>query len=152
MNEFTEEEAEIFWKYKEWFGEVEKTAMNKSYKMVLLLAMLERGPLSWEQPVQAREIVRFFYDYLTAESYRLRAEARDRQTKQLLSQYDEERIARLIREMPMDKWSGSSKGLVAVEREHFSIKLELLPHEREKVFEWTRQICEFRLHHYFERR
>jgi len=102
--------------------------------------------------VQAREIVRFFYDYLTAESYRLRAEARDRQTKQLLSQYDEERTARLIREMPMDKWSGSSKGLVAVEREHFSIKLELLPHEREKVFEWTRQICEFRLHHYFERR
>jgi superfamily II DNA or RNA helicase/HKD family nuclease len=151
-NELTDEEAHIYLKYKDWFVDVEKTSMNKSYKMVLLLAMLQRGPLAWERPVQAREIARFFYDYLTGETYRRLVEARDKQTKQLLSKYDEGRTARLIREMPMEKWSRSSKGFARIESDSFFINIHPLPEEKELVYEWTKQICEFRLHYYFERK
>lgn len=38
---------------RDWLLEAESTGMNKSYKMVLLLAMLERGPERWEQPISS---------------------------------------------------------------------------------------------------
>jgi superfamily II DNA or RNA helicase/HKD family nuclease len=152
FNELTEEEENIFERHKEWLYEVEKTVMNKSYKMVLLLAMLQRGPLKWEKPITPQEVAPFFHQYLTTEKYRYQTEARDKQTKQLLAQYEEEKIARLLLDMPMKKWSGSSKEFAFMEQDKFFFTLELMPHEKETIFEWTRQICEFRLHHYFERR
>jgi len=45
--ELSEEELQVWETYKDWFIEVEKTGMNKSYKMVVLLYMLSRGPESW---------------------------------------------------------------------------------------------------------
>ncbi|MFT9846763.1 DEAD/DEAH box helicase family protein [Aneurinibacillus sp. REN35] len=152
-HELTDEEAQLFLKYKEWFVEVEKTVMNKSYKMVLLLAMLQRGAQEWERPIQLKEAARFFYDYLTAEPYRYRIETRDGKegsSQKVLGDYHEKEIIKLLKNQPVAKWSGSSKGFACTEDDAFFIRLELLPAEREQVFEWTKEICEFRLHYYFE--
>src|SRR5690606_26665841 len=48
--ELNERESEVYSRYKDWLIEVERTGMTKSYKMVVLLAMLERGFNNWYQP------------------------------------------------------------------------------------------------------
>ena len=40
---FPKREQEVFRRYEPWIVEVEKTAMSKSYKMVVLKVMLDRG-------------------------------------------------------------------------------------------------------------
>lgn len=46
--------------YQGWLEEVEGTPMSKSYKMVVLLAMLDRGPYEWHQPMTPEEAEGFF--------------------------------------------------------------------------------------------
>jgi len=54
--------------------------------------------------------------------------------------------------MPMSKWAGSSKGLIEFKGDKFSINLDVQPEDMEIVHQWTKQICEYRLHAYFERK
>jgi hypothetical protein len=61
-------------------------------------------------------------------------------------------VAALIERMPMSKWGGSSKGLVAFEDGEFELKFDVLPEDMELLHGWTREICEYRLHVHFERR
>ena len=50
-NELSEREQEVFRRYETWIVEVEKTVMTKSYKMVVLKVMLDRGVDMWFQPI-----------------------------------------------------------------------------------------------------
>ncbi|WP_315695640.1 hypothetical protein [Domibacillus sp. DTU_2020_1001157_1_SI_ALB_TIR_016] len=59
-------------------------------------------------------------------------------------------MADLIASMPMSKWSGSSKGLITFENNVFHIHIEAAGNSL--VYEWTKEICAFRLHGYFERK
>ncbi|ANB56347.1 HKD nuclease fused to DNA/RNA helicase of superfamily II domain protein [Anoxybacillus sp. B7M1] len=36
---------ELFWQYEPCLAKIERTTMTKSYKMVVLQAMLDRGPV-----------------------------------------------------------------------------------------------------------
>lgn len=82
-DELTEEETEVFPKYANWFYEVESTGMSKSYKMILLLAMLQRGPDEWMKPITAKEAAPFFHQYLTEKEYPKRPNFSDKTTKAL---------------------------------------------------------------------
>ncbi|WP_332696997.1 hypothetical protein [Halalkalibacter lacteus] len=66
--------------------------------------------------------------------------------------YDEGKVARLIAQMPMTKWANSSKGFVSFDGEQFGLTFEIEDSSCEKVFEWTKEVCEYRLHRYFERK
>ncbi|MFE5426371.1 hypothetical protein [Peribacillus simplex] len=68
--ELSENESEIFHRYEQWLVEVEKTGMAKTYKMVVLLAMLERGDVSWFKSITSEEAAPFFHSYLTETKYR----------------------------------------------------------------------------------
>ncbi len=68
--ELSDEEIEAYEANRELIEQVEKTIMNRSYKMVVLLAMLERGEERWMEPITAEEVAPFFYEYLHAEKYR----------------------------------------------------------------------------------
>jgi hypothetical protein len=127
--------------------------MAKSYKMVLLLAMLERGASSWWRPVTAREAAGFFHGYYMGKEYRKRIDFSDAGTRRLWA-YDEARVARKIEDMPMEKWSGSAKGLVRFEDGRFWMELAEpgSASETELLYAWTREIALYRLHGYFERR
>lgn len=72
-------------------------------------------------------------------------------SSKLLPTYYVRQIYGLAR-MPMTKWSGSSKGLITFEDGVFELHLEIESHHREILFQWTRDICLYRLHCYFERR
>jgi len=146
--ELSEHERNVVETYKNWFIEVEWTVMNKSYKMIVLLYMLNKGPANWLVPVTPEEVAPFFFQYLTEKDYRRNI---DFSGKAAMNMRDGnlDKVAKLIRDMPMTKWSGSSNGLVTLKDNVFSIKLNVTEEDAFILYEWTKGICEYRLHHHF---
>lgn len=138
-------------KIEPWLREVESTVMTKSYKMVLLLVMLERGPAEWMKPITPQEAAPLFHRYLIEKEYRKKIDFSDGETLRL-REYDEDKVAKLIQRMPMTKWSGSSKGLVKLHNGLFSVELMVEKERADLLYEWTKDICLYRLQGYFERR
>ena len=150
-DELTELEKTVFLHCEAWLQEVEKTGMAKSYKMLLLLAMLQRGKEEWYHPISPQEVASFFHQFLMEQEYRKRIDFSDKQAQRMW-EYDEEKVSKLIATMPMTKWSGSSKGLLSFDGNVFSLNMDVRKEDEEILFEWTKEICEYRLHTYFERR
>ncbi|KAA9022939.1 DEAD/DEAH box helicase family protein [Niallia endozanthoxylica] len=150
-DELSEREKEAFRRYESWILEVEKTAMSKSYKMVVLKVMLDRGVSQWYQPITPEETALGFHQFLTEKEYRKRIDLSDKAGKQLWD-YNEDKVSKLIVRMPMTKWSGSSKGLLSFENDVFSLNFAIAEDDQDILYHWTKEICEYRLHHYFERR
>ncbi|MDW0114360.1 hypothetical protein QT711_14275 [Sporosarcina saromensis] len=119
--------------------------------MVLLKYMLSRGPADWYKPVTAKEAAPFFHAYLIEKPYRRDADLSDKQGIALHT-YNEAGMARLIERMPMTKWSGSSKGLIWFEDGVFVPQLDVAKEHERILFEWVKEICQYRLHWYFERK
>ncbi|MEK6189415.1 MAG: DEAD/DEAH box helicase family protein [Carnobacterium alterfunditum] len=150
--ELTESEQKVWLKYKNWLLEVEKTLMTKSYKLVVLSYMLSKGVGKWLEPITPQEAAPFFHSYLTEKDYRMKVDFSDAQGKRL-RKYDEKKIADLISQMPMTKWSGSAKeGLVTFENNMFKFNLQPSSEENENLYKWTQEIAEYRLHAYFEKK
>lgn len=150
--ELNADEIEVWTKHQNWCLEVEKTGMNKSYKMVVLRYMLSKGVESWLEPITPVEVAPYFHEFLTAKQYRLNADFNDVQGRKLRD-YDEKKIADLIERMPMTKWSGSAKdGLVTFDEGLFSLNLSPNIEHQRILFDWTKEIAEYRLHAYFERK
>lgn len=150
-NELTAQEKEVFIRYEAWLQEVEKTGMAKSYKMLLLSTMLQRGKEKWYHPISPKEVAPFFHHYLMEKEYRKRIDFSDKQAQRMW-EYDEEKVSKLIASMPMTKWSGSSKGLLSFNENVFSLNMDIQKEDENLLFEWTKEICEYRLHVYFERK
>lgn len=150
-DELSERENEVYKRYEPWLIEVEKTGMAKSYKMVVLLAMLSRGIDRWFNPITPEEVSPFFHSYLTEKEYRKNIDFSDGETKKLWD-YDETKVAKLIAKMPMSKWSGSSNGLVNFSENQFIIAFDILEEDQVILYNWTKEICEYRLHYHFERK
>lgn len=151
MDELDEIELDAFHSCGPWLREVESTGMTKAYKMVVLLAMLERGQWDWYRPVSAIEIAPFFHGYYMEKAYRQRIDWNDRKTADLV-QYDPSKITRLIAEMPMSKWAGSSRGMARFDGSAFWFELDVRESARTQLFLWTREVCHYRLRSYFERK
>ncbi|WJE55131.1 DEAD/DEAH box helicase family protein [Bacillus cereus] len=150
-DELTVQEKEVFMRYEAWLQEVEKTGMAKSYKMLLLSAMLQRGKEVWYHPISPQEVAPFFHHFLMEKEYRKRIDFSDKQAQRMW-EYDEEKISKLIATMPMTKWSGSSKGLLSFNENIFSLNMDIRKEDEALLFRWTQEICEYRLHTYFERK
>lgn len=150
-NELTKREKDVYERYENWFIEEEKTSMTKSYKMVVLLAMLERGPLEWFKPVTSKDVAPFFHQYFMIKEYRKRIDFSDQGAKKLW-EYDEKGVSKLISKMPMSKWSGSSRGLISYQDDIFKFEFDVLKEDEESLYQMIKDICEYRLHVHFERK
>lgn len=146
-----EQESELLKKYEHWLSEVEATGMAKSYKMIVLLYMLNRGEQGWHQPVTPQEVAPFFHRYLTEKEFRKRIDFSDKSSQKLWT-YNEEQVSQLIAEMPMSKWSGSSKGLVTFTDGLFSLNFDMDHQDSPILYRWTKEICLYRLHYHFEKK
>ncbi|WP_306200947.1 hypothetical protein [Bacillus multifaciens] len=62
------------------------------------------------------------------------------------------KVSKLIATMPMTKWSGSSKGLLSFNETSFSVNVDIRKEGEDLLFNWTKEICDYRLHTYFERK
>ncbi|MFY0545627.1 DEAD/DEAH box helicase family protein [Brevibacillus sp. H7] len=149
--QLSEQESDIHRKYESWINEVEGTGMAKSYKMIVLLYMLERGVGRWHQSVTPQEVAPFFHRYLTEKEYRKRIDFSDKSSQRLWT-YNEEQVSKLIAEMPMSKWSSSSKGLVSFSDGVFSLQFDVDSEDSPILYRWTKDICVYRLHHHFEKK
>lgn len=149
----SELEQDLFYRYEAWLKDVEKTVMSKSYKMIVLLAMLERGVEEWMTPITPQEVAPFFHQYLMEKEYRKRIDFSDQEAKRLWT-YNEAGVSKLIANMPMSKWSGAKGSMTTFDDGRFGLKLEP-PQDVEQaeiLYKWTRDICLYRLHLHFERR
>ena len=150
--ELDELEQDVWLKHKDWLIEVERTGMSKSYKMVVLSYMLSKGEGHWLDPITPQEAAPYFHQYLTEKDYRLKTDFSDEQGKRL-REYNEKAVSDLIARMPMTKWSGSAKdNLVTFSEEGFRFNLLLDSLESKTIYEWTKEIADYRLHSYFERK
>lgn len=149
--ELTELEQQVLTQHKDWLIEVNRTSMTKSYKMIVLNYMLTRGPEAWHTPVTPTEVAPFFHNYLMEKRYRREADLADKTGKSLHT-YNEAKMAKLIATMPMTKWSNSSKGKFVFEEGIFTPNLVVKREHEEILFRWVQEICEYRLHGYFERK
>src|SRR5699024_8291122 len=61
FNELTSEEATVYHDYFNWIQKVEKEKMTKSYKMVILQFLLEKGPSDWRKPITPQEAAPYFH-------------------------------------------------------------------------------------------
>lgn len=140
--ELSESEQEAFEFSKELLVEIEKTGMTKSYKMVLLKAMLQRGKENWFKAINVVEVAPFFKQYLSIPSHRNIDPI----------ELDIKKVESLIRRMPMTKWAVSSKGMTNFQNDEFSFTITIPKEMQDIIFNWVEQICEYRLHRYFERK
>src|SRR5699024_12113420 len=74
---------------------VEKELMTKSYKMVVLKYLLEKGPKNWLDPVTPTEVAPYFHQFYMEKNYRKQIDFSNKNTKKLW-EYDEEKVAKLI--------------------------------------------------------
>lgn len=150
-NDLSDHEQLVLERYNDWFVEVERTGMTKSYKMVLLKCMLTRGIEDWFKPFQAIEASACFYNYLWSKKYRRNIDMSEKQQEDL-GVFNERKTATLIQNMPMKFWSGSSNNLVKFEDKIFWVDVDFQSEDLEIIYDWTSQICEYRLHTYFEKK
>ncbi|SEM93395.1 DEAD/DEAH box helicase family protein [Lihuaxuella thermophila] len=149
VNELSDNEEAALTSHGSLIREVEKTSMSKSYKMVLLKAMLQRGTKKWAHPVSPAEVAHFFHSYLTSAPYRRKIDGIS--SKTLAEEYDERKVAELILKMPMSKWAGSTDGNFLLEDGRFFVNGYQTIHSDE-LYQFVSEICEYRLHRYFEKK
>ncbi|WP_106589686.1 DEAD/DEAH box helicase family protein [Salsuginibacillus halophilus] len=150
--ELTGVEAEVYQTSQAWLIEVEKTAMTKSYKMVLMKVMLERTDTRWYDPITPVDAAKPFHDFFMEKAYRRNIDFSDKTTKKLHT-YEEKGVARLIAEMPMTKWAGSAGDLIEFDGETFKINVQPETETTAELLkQWTEEIVTYRLHSYFERK
>lgn len=145
--ELSEVEMQAFKDGESWLVEVEKTGMTKSYKMVVLQYMLNRGASEWLKPVTPDEVASYFFDYLTKKEYRRKIDFADKDKKSW-TEDDMDKVARLIARMPMTKFGGSS----TFNGELFKLDLSFEDEANDYILEWTQEVCEYRLESYFEKK
>jgi len=149
--ELSDIELDAFERDKKWIQEATGTGMTKSYKMIVLHYMLSRGQHNWLNPVTPEQIAPYFHRYFTEKDYRIRTDFSDKQGEELRT-YNKKKIASLLTRMPLPYWSSSSKGLISFQDNVFTIHVAPLPEHAEILYRWTKEICEYRLHAYFERK
>ena len=140
--ELTSEESDTYEKYKEWLNIAEKTDMKKSYKMVLLSYMLSRGIDKWNYPVKSEEAVGYYFNFLSSRA----------STKKEIQFKTIKRAKSHLEDNPMTHWPDSNSKIISYENGVLSINIDINDSSRQIIYNWTKQICEFRLHWYFERK
>lgn len=119
--------------------------------MIVLLYMLNKGPDNWMKPITPEEAAPFFFTYLTEKEYRRNIDFSGKAAMEMWNG-DLNKVAKLIRDMPMTKWRGSSNGLVLFNEGEFSFNFSVNENDELHLYRWTKEICEYRLHEYFERK
>jgi superfamily II DNA or RNA helicase/HKD family nuclease len=150
-NELSEKEQQVYKDYHMWLEEVERTSMSKSYKMVVLKYMLSRDIHHSFSPITAEETAPFFKQFFQEKKYRMITEFGSEKTKGAWLEKENQLIDR-IKKMPMTKWSGSSNGLIEFKDDTFRLAFDVAKEDVEVLHTFTKEICDYRLHEYFERK
>ncbi len=146
LNELSPEESKTWERALGWLNALERTRMQKSYKMVLLRAMLDRGP-RWVDPISAKDVAYPFFQYLHDARYR-HVDVDGQPV--LRAPFRLALVAAKIAEMPMRHLAESAPDYFRLEDGVMSVQVPVdAPGDRDRLAIWTRDIVEYRLHRYF---
>lgn len=145
IGELDDHEERVYQEHRGWVEAIEKTRMEKSYKMVLLKGMLDRGD-RWSTAITADEAAPHFYDFLHAEAYR-HVDC-DAQPK-LRQPFDARDVGRLILQMPMRHLAESIPDYFRLDGQSLHVVTQFRAEDSILVHQWTRDIADYRLHYYF---
>ncbi|WP_114571248.1 DEAD/DEAH box helicase family protein [Exiguobacterium flavidum] len=141
QGELTQEEVDLFEANRGLLEVIEKTVMTRSYKMVVLLAMLERSE-RWAEPIMAQEVAPFFYAYLHAERYRKEKDAMT--SKNLQGDFDSRKVEKLLHDQPFPRFGKPflfEKDVLTIEG-YCNL-------EHPTLYRWVKDIVIHRLDDYF---
>src|SRR5690625_1761226 len=148
--ELNDAEKRVYETHYAWLRKLETERMVKSYKMVVLQYMLDKGSSEWYKPITPEEVAPYFHRFYMEKNYRKTSDFSNRNTKKLW-EYNESGVASLIARMPMDKWVDNS-GLVYFENNIFKLNFNISESDEEILHEMTQQICDYRMNVYFARK
>ena len=147
LKELNSEEEQAFEQGRDWIETVERTLMQRSYKMVLLKVALRRGN-TWIAPLSALDAAQPFYDYLHAARYR----QADCDAQAVLRQpFSPSAVAALITTMPIHHLVRSSPAQFHWENGQLTFTPGVTTDHLETVRLWTEQVVDYRLQVYFYR-
>ncbi|WP_156035964.1 DEAD/DEAH box helicase family protein [Virgibacillus halodenitrificans] len=148
--ELSEHEETVYEKHYDWLSKVEKETMTKSYKMVVLQYLLDKGPADWLVPVTPEEVAPYFHQFYMEKNYRKQIDFSSKNTKAMW-EYDEKKVAKLIADMPMSKWVGKD-GLVFFKDGKFGVNFIVNVEDQEILHRMTGEISGYKMQWYFERK
>ncbi|GAA0466288.1 DEAD/DEAH box helicase family protein [Alkalibacillus silvisoli] len=151
FDELSSHEEEVFNKHFHWLSKVEKETMSKSYKMVILQYLLEKGSEEWTNPITPKEVAPYFHNFYMEKNYRKHIDFSDK-ANQKLWEYDERKVSNLIAKMPMTKWTTGNDNLATFDDAMFQFNIDIDGKDEQILFKMTREICDYKMHTYFERR
>ncbi|CAM3871878.1 DEAD/DEAH box helicase family protein [Alkalicoccus chagannorensis] len=144
--ELNEAERAALEEGEDWIRMVEQTSMSKSYKMVVIQSLLQRGSSHWLDPITPEEAAPFFLDYLTATPYR-KQDLQDKSNKDWTTE-DLPAVERTLKTMPFPKLGGPTTF------DGTTLTIDIQPDDTSAdiLYDWTEQISRYRLETYFERK
>lgn len=148
-NELESAEIAVYEKYHKWLKKVENETMTKSYKMVVLQFLLDQGE-DWIQLIAPEQVAPYFHNYYMEKTYRKHIDFSNK-TNRALWNYDKQKVAKLIANMPMKFWLGRDN-LMKFEDNHFGLDFEVNENENLILRSMTQEICSYKLEGYFERK
>src|SRR5690625_1797714 len=148
--ELDKEERKVYERHYPWFEKLEKEMMTKSYKMVVLQYLIEKGPNKWFKAVTPEEVAPYFHNYYMEKEYRKTIDFSNKSNKRLW-EYEEKGVAKLIATMTMSKWLDDDE-LITFENNIFKINFSIEVEDRTILQEMTKEICEYKLKTYFSRK
>lgn len=142
--DLTEQEQRALAAGASWFEELETTPMSKSFKMVLLEALLEAGALGEGLPLE--ELARRSWDILQR-SPELRRELAGVKALQGKRKPPEQLFLEYWKENPVNAWTQQSRWF-RLENGRFVSQLPMLEDARGLFEELTRELVDYRLARY----
>jgi superfamily II DNA or RNA helicase/diadenosine tetraphosphate (Ap4A) HIT family hydrolase len=145
MGDLGPDETTVYKQLSSFLTQLEVTKMTKSYKMVVLLAML--GGEGLPGRISIEELVDRFQDLIRRYTP-LREEVGD-------ALDDPTSLARMIRENPINAWTGvasmGGRAYFDFDGETFSSHFTVAPHLQETAEDLIREVVEWRLFEYLRR-
>lgn len=150
IDELNELEEKVYEKFKDWLIKLENESMSKSYKMVILNYLLSKGADAWLDPIEPKESAAYFHQFYMSKNYRKEIDFSGK-SNQALWDYDETKVTRLIEQMPM---THLAKGTDLIKFNHTQFKINLNPDDGENkiLYQMTKEIVDYRIATYFERK
>lgn len=149
-NELNNLEKDVASTYTSWLTKLENETMSKSYKMVILKFLLSKGPDNWLEPITPEDAAQYFHDFYMRTEYIKQADFSTTNTKKLWD-FNEQKTATLIRNMPM-KYLTSKDELIVFENNQLKINFSVENDHKKTLHAMTSEICDYKLHTYFERK
>ncbi len=152
MGDLAAPEREVMQRHAAFLGEVEQSRMERSYKMLVLEAMLEEGALPG---VIRTDVLAARLERIAERSPRLRAE--------LSATMDDSSgtVAAMLKSNPLRAWAGTKRGdgseFFRLDGDRFGTRFgvdggaPLAPEDRESLPVLTRELVEWRLAEYLSR-